>query len=461
MVIKLQEENWDIFTAIIFSSIFVVATLLLEDMLLLRLALGIPFVFFIPGYLLTCLIWPRKHVKKSSETNEKKPIRRFPIKRLYKKEETEGNTTKTIDSMLRFILSVCLSLMSVSLITFLLNELYRVSPSFGLRLHSVLLFLFVFVSSVGFLAIIRKNKIPREDRFNPVLEIKPIFEDNIWDKIITSFLILMIIVAGGVAVYLYKNVNENEKFTEFFLLGPEKKTADYPDRIYKDEYNIMHIGLRNYEFSTETYSILIYLDKKVGEPERIEDFQFLKMDENSYYIKDFEIGHDERIIRPCSFRIDKPGLHNLHFKLLKDGEVYRSLVLRTQVFEKEDLIYLGGTSSHFYLAGMNGVPSSIPDKIDRDQPLNLEICYYNGGNETADVNITIYLYETDSWKELDPDTYTTTLNTTVGIYSIIHIIPDFEEKLRPVIYLVRGEYELKVSLNNNPHTTIVKKILVI
>ena len=51
-----------------------------------------------------------------------------------------------------------------------------------------------------------------------------------FDKILTVILIISIVVSITVLIYIIVTPKQSEKFTEFYILGPNDKAADYPNK---------------------------------------------------------------------------------------------------------------------------------------------------------------------------------------------------------------------------------------
>ena len=58
------------------------------------------------------------------------------------------------------------------------------------------------------------------------------------DKILTIILLIVIIISLGFLVYIIINPHPGERFTEFYLLGPNGIADDYPDELSLDENGI-------------------------------------------------------------------------------------------------------------------------------------------------------------------------------------------------------------------------------
>jgi uncharacterized membrane protein len=190
----------------------------------IRIILGLPFLFFIPGYTLVFALFPTK-------------------------KEKIG-----IDSIERIALSFGFSIAIVSLLGLILNF-----TPWQIRLEPILLLLFFFVLSVGSVAFYRWKTIPLEQRFILSFEISPSKSNNALDNALTIILGISIIIAATLVIYIIVTPKTGEPFTEFYILGPTGNTADYPRYLSAEENTSIIIGLVNYEYKTMNYSIEVWL----------------------------------------------------------------------------------------------------------------------------------------------------------------------------------------------------------
>jgi uncharacterized membrane protein len=138
------------------------------------------------------------------------------------------------------------------------------------------------------------------------------------DKILTIILIISIILAISMTAYVIITPKEGEKFTEFYILGPNGTASDYPTNLKVEEEGKVIIGIVNHEYAKVTYSLEVRLNGEV-------------IDEKS-----IELMHNETWENPFTFRATRAGEdQKLEFILFKDEmkDVYRSLHLWVDVKE--------------------------------------------------------------------------------------------------------------------------------
>ena len=192
----------------------------------LRIAMGIPFILFFPGYTLICALFPGK---------------------------------KDIDGIERMALSIGLSLAVVPLIGLVLNY-----TPFSIRLHPTIVSLFLFTLLMSILSTYRRDKLPSESRFAPYLSVKiPEWRAlSMPNKLMSVGLIVCIVIAGGLTAYVASMPRVGERFTEFYVLGSDGKIENYPTNLTLGEGGTVILGVVNHEYEEVAYRIVIKLDNE-------------------------------------------------------------------------------------------------------------------------------------------------------------------------------------------------------
>lgn len=189
-----------------------------------RTLIGVPLVLFFPGYALVCALFPKK---------------------------------KDIDVVERVALSIGLSLAVVPLIGLALNY-----TPWGIRLYPVLFSLFLFTLSMSMATTYRRKGLPVEERFVPSVSVKvpKVRGMSRANMIMLVGFLTFVVVAGGLTAYFVSMPKVGERFTEFYVLGPEGKIADYPVNLTLGESGTVTIGTVNHEYQEVTYNITVRLD---------------------------------------------------------------------------------------------------------------------------------------------------------------------------------------------------------
>ena len=79
------------------------------------------------------------------------------------------------------------------------------------------------------------------------------------DKVLTAMLLVVLAVCIAATIYLIITPKPTEPFTEFYILGPNGKAADYPHYLRKGEKASVIIGIVNHEHRTLNYTITVWL----------------------------------------------------------------------------------------------------------------------------------------------------------------------------------------------------------
>jgi uncharacterized membrane protein len=190
----------------------------------LRLILGLPFLLFIPGYVLVFALFPAR------------------------------KTDRGIDTLERIVLSFGLSIAVVPLIGLLLNY-----TPWGIRLEPILLSLLLFIVSIGLFGVYRWRKTDPEERFILSLKSPSLKQENPVDRALTIILVIAIIIVIASLIYVITLPKTGETFTEFYLLGPTGKAEGYPRNLTALENTAVIIGVANHEHRLVNYTIEIWL----------------------------------------------------------------------------------------------------------------------------------------------------------------------------------------------------------
>jgi len=245
-----------------------------------RTILGILLVLFIPGYSLIAALFPK---------------------------------WGDLDGIERAALSFGLSIAVTPLIGLALNY-----TPWGIRLDPILISLTIFTMAMCLIAYLRRRRLPEEEKFfvpfgGFVRGIKESFKgESRTEKILSIILIISIILAISTTVYIIVKPKQGEKFTEFYILGPDGKASNYPTNLTNGNVGRVIIGVVNHEYATTNYKLLV----KVGN-------RTLKNDT-------FTLKNGEKKEIPFNFTAGNNGQKKMQFLLYKlpdQEKAYRSLHL--------------------------------------------------------------------------------------------------------------------------------------
>ncbi|RJS80976.1 DUF1616 domain-containing protein [Methanophagales archaeon] len=286
----------------------------LNEISAIRIIFGLPLVLFLPGYSLIAALFPRKD---------------------------------DLDGIERIALSFGLSIAITPLLGLALNY-----TPFGIRLSPVLIVLSVFTIALAIGTYIRRAMIPEEDRFMVDIffgkkisktsdirfaqsdyrtlfdNIKESFKtaDTKLDRILSVILIISIILAISMTVYVIITPKEGEKFTEFYVLGPNGTASDYPTNLKVGEEGTVIIGIVNHEYANVTYQLEVRLNGEVIGEESIELMQNETW-ESPFIFKAMEAGENQKL----EFLLYKNPFRKSVYGKEDEEEVYRALHLWVDV----------------------------------------------------------------------------------------------------------------------------------
>jgi len=194
--------------------------------------------------------------------------------------------------------------------------------SFEVVLVPVLVTLSTFTILLSFFALFRRRWSPEDHGFSADLKshfevLRELFKtENRLDHILTVILIISIILAISLTAYLIVTPEEGERFTEFYILGPNGTASDYPTDLKAGEEGEVIIGVVNHEYANVSYRLEVKLNGEVISE------------------KSIRLMHNETWEHPFTFRVKKAGKNQkLEFLLYREGlkDVYRSLHLWVNV----------------------------------------------------------------------------------------------------------------------------------
>jgi uncharacterized membrane protein len=210
----------------------------------IRLVLGFVYVFFVPGYVLTAVLFPR--------TSEPVPD---------EFESLLGPIDRNFTGLERGCLSVGLSIPIVALLALLISA----SP-FALSLVVLLVALGGFTLLGTAVATRRRLRLPEENRFE--LDLRSGWREAIAgaaeirsDRIINVLLLLSVLLASASIAYAATTPRDNQEYTRFYLLsgnGGGELVADNYTAGPNGTGDVV-VGIENHEYERVNYSTVVLL----------------------------------------------------------------------------------------------------------------------------------------------------------------------------------------------------------
>jgi len=208
----------------------------------LRIALGLAFVLFFPGYTLIAALFPKKG---------------------------------SLGGVERLALSFGLSIAVVPLIGLVLNY-----TPWGIRLYPILVSLMAFILAMCGVAWHRRRGLTENERFTVSFKIVlNLIQDpslrgqSKVDRVLSLVLVLVIVGAIGTLVSVIATPKVGERFTEFYILGPQGKAEYYPGVLMVGQEGKVILGIVNREQEETSYRVEVEIAAekvklKVGDEER-------------------------------------------------------------------------------------------------------------------------------------------------------------------------------------------------
>jgi uncharacterized membrane protein len=241
------------------------------------IALGLIFALFSPGYALVAALFPRR-----------------------------GD----LDGVQRLALSFGLSIAVVPLIGLILNY-----TPWGIGLYTVVVSVLVFIMLMAGVAWYRRRRLPQEQCFGLQFHFRlaQFWGRHRWDRVLTGLLVVAIIGAIGMLVYVIQPTTVEERFTEFYILGPEGKAENYPHVLAMGEEAKVTIGVVNHEQEITEYNVKIIIKGQTAGEGGVITLAPDKKWEQEVSFTPTEVGENQ----PIEFRLYKgkeniPS-HILHF----------------------------------------------------------------------------------------------------------------------------------------------------
>lgn len=190
----------------------------------LRVVLGLPVALFFPGYTLLAALFPRK---------------------------------EDLNTIERVALSFGLSIVAVALIGLALNYM-----PWGIRLYPVLFTTTLLIIGSSVVAWFRRRRLSSEERFSVFsgLSLTEWAAARGVYKGLSIALIVAILASLGVLGYVITVQEVGERFTQFYILGPEGKPEGYPEELAVGEEAAVMVGIVNHEQENMSYRIRVTVD---------------------------------------------------------------------------------------------------------------------------------------------------------------------------------------------------------
>ncbi|MBN1391150.1 MAG: DUF1616 domain-containing protein [Candidatus Thermoplasmatota archaeon] len=495
MKLEVRDRPYDLYAVIGASLVLVLIILIFPKLDVIRIILGLPFILFFPGYVLICALYPErkryfdmdgKEVPPPSDKDEeeqeeeekgdesgavpgtrRKDRGRARDGKIVVKDNGDDGSEwpkgKGLDGLERIALSLGLSIAITPLIGLVLNYTYDWAPdTLGIRLVPILVSQFAFILIVGGLAIYKRVRVPREERFAIVIDLKFPQDQTLTDKVLTVGIIVMMVLSVGLLVYIIVVPREGESFTEFYILGPNHKAEGYPRNLLLDESSFIYIGIGNHEHKNMNYTLVMTLDP-LARNDTQPSFDNVTISRNLQPAMEVIVPDEQTVELKCNFSILEPGSYKLRFLLFRDGGEYRDLHIWVRVFQDGYLKNAAEERIEFFMAGVGGDPSLLPSVVDDETPLIISIGARNMLQEDIWANITFSIDDANIWMPLHGAPLSGIIEPGTGTF--LETAFNTTSSWGPVdvaLFLPEGEWSLVVDLRTaSGSTKLVHDVMVV
>ncbi len=187
-----------------------------------RIILGLPVAFFIPGYMLLSALFPHK--------DSLSPV-----------------------SRIAYSLGVSAAFMIIT------GAVLNFTP-WGINLFPILTVESIFIVVCAFIAWRRARQSYEELDFTLDIDLGRWRQAAGADKILSVLLLVALLVAVGSVGYVLAVPKQDQQFTEFYILTVDGKAEDYPKEVIAGEALEITIGIVNREDVTLGYQVAILIN---------------------------------------------------------------------------------------------------------------------------------------------------------------------------------------------------------
>lgn len=205
------------------SAVLLILIVTLAPATPLRLALGLSFLLLFPGYVLMAALFPRQN---------------------------------QLDAVKRAVFSVAFSIVIVSLTGLALSYTPR-----GISLYSSLISVSAFIFAVSAFAWHRQRRLAPAERFRLSPSVSNVLGNEAGtDRRLSVLLGIAILATLSAFFFAAAFPKTGERFTEFYVLGPDGAAADYPRELEVGEEAGATIGIINREHERVSYRLTVTAD---------------------------------------------------------------------------------------------------------------------------------------------------------------------------------------------------------
>lgn len=256
-------------------------SLWLWDGATVRVVAGAVTLLFLPGYVTSAALFPRRSLSGSDHTAGHEPI---------------GLRERAVISLG----------LSVALLPILALTVGQFTDGFTEWIAFGTVACYVLV--VGVVAWIRRRAVPPKERLSlPVAAWRDELSAGVGtgatrDRLLTVALVTSVLLAGGVFGYAAANPADGETYTDFHLLttneSGEQVSAGYPDQLSRGENASITWGIESHEAEPTEYTVVVVLERVSLSDDGVRRIETVELDRQSATVSPGERIHRTHEIRP-------------------------------------------------------------------------------------------------------------------------------------------------------------------
>lgn len=214
-----------------------------------RVLVGLPFLLFAPGYVLSVAVFPRSTTEATNDGASGLA-------------DVNGEALGGVE---RLVISCASSLIALAVVAFVSDAtLWAIQPV------PIVLGLGALTAVATAVALLRRQSVPSRFRPDPAGALNAIFGvKQHRDLVFVVALVVAVTVSAVGVVYASSVEQSSEQFSEYALLSETesgKLTAtDHPSELPRDEPTTLHTYIENHQGHQVTYTVIVTLER-VGSP---------------------------------------------------------------------------------------------------------------------------------------------------------------------------------------------------
>jgi uncharacterized membrane protein len=177
-----------------------------------------------------------------------------------------------------------------------------------------------FILIMAVIARFRQISLPTQEQYTfPFGAITGLFEKNAdagvssrYNRTLSIIVLIGIIAAVGTTIFVIASPKQDEKFTEFYLLGPTGSATGYPEQVVPGKDYSLQISIGNHEYRSVNYTVEVYLIPLNKTASMTSSGLTLL---TSYSV---DLNHNQTSILPLEFSAPAAGFYRMEFLLFNE-----------------------------------------------------------------------------------------------------------------------------------------------